>query len=156
MEFINKFRSSYDKLKITMTYILLYIVTIVVGSKVDYAYTSITENAYIILIINTILFIFLIKLFNVKFKAVKWFIIGIMTCFFICIVDRGYFLSGFQQSMINKSIIPFITYPLNIILLPFAGLFDWLYSIGMFDLSVIIIPVYFLLLLFIFKKMCRY
>lgn len=155
MNFINKLRSSYDKFKIIIIYILLYIVTILVGNKIDYDYTSITENAYIILIINTILFILLIKLFNVKFKVVKSFIIGIMICFFICIIDRGYFLSGFQESMIDNSIIPFITYPLNIILLPFVGIFDWLYAIGMFNLSIIIIPIYFLILLFILKKIVK-
>lgn len=155
MNFLNKIRGINETLKLVIIYIFLYASSLVVGFKVDNKYTPMTENAHIIIITNTILFIVLVKLFNVKFKFVRNFIIGLMTLFIVFIVDKDYFLSGFQQATPNDNILSFITYPLNIILLPFVGIFEALYNFGLFDFSFIIVPIYFLFLIFAMKKICK-
>lgn len=155
MNFLNKLRSINETLKLVIIYIFLYASSLVVGFKVDNKYTTMTENVYVILIINTILFIGLAKIFNVKFKKVRNFIIGLMAFFIVFIIDKDYFLSWFHQSTPNDSILSFITYPLNIILLPFVGIFEALYNFGLFDFSFIIVPMYFLFLIFVMKKICK-
>ena len=155
MNFLNKLRSINETLKLVIIYIFLYASSLAVGFKVDNKYTPMTENAHVILIINTILFIGLVKIFSVKFKKVRNFIIGLMAFFIVFIVDKDYFLSGFQQSTPNDNILSFITYPLNIILLPFVGIFEALYNFGLFDFSFIIVPIYFLFLIFAMKKICE-
>lgn len=155
MNFLNKLRSINETLKLVIIYIFLYASSLVVGFKVDNKYTPMTENAHVILIINTILFIGLVKIFSVKFKKVRNFIIGLMAFFIVFIIDKDYFLSWFYQSTPNDSILSFITYPLNIILLPFVGIFEALYNFGLFDFSFIIVPMYFLFLIFDMKKICK-
>ncbi|MDZ5253630.1 hypothetical protein [Clostridium sp. LIBA-8841] len=155
MNFLNKLRSINETLKLVIIYIFLYASSLVVGFKVDNKYTPMTENAHVILIINTILFIGLVKIFSVKFKKVRNFIIGLMAFFIVFIIDKDYFLSWFYQSTPNDSILSFITYPLNIILLPFVGMFEVLYNFGLFDFSFIIVPMYFLFLIFVMKKICK-
>lgn len=155
MNFLSKLRSINETLKLVIIYILLYITTLNVGFMVDKEYTPMTENAHIILIINTILFIGLVKLFNAKFKWVRNFIIGVMLFFIVFIIDKDYFLSWFYQSTPNDNILSFITYPLNIILLPFVGIFEILYNLGVFDFSFIIVPMYFFFLIFFMKKICK-
>lgn len=155
MNFLNKLRSINETLKFVIIYIFLYASSLVVGFKVDNKYTPMTENAHVILIINTIFFIGLVKIFSVKFKKVRNFIIGLMAFFIVFIIDKDYFLSWFYQSTPNDSILSFITYPLNIILLPFVGIFEALYNFGLFDFSFIIVPMYFLFLIFVMKKICK-
>lgn len=155
MNFLNKLRSINETLKLVIIYIFLYASSLVVGFKVDNKYTPMTENAHVILIINTIFFIGLVKIFSVKFKKVRNFIIGLMAFFIVFIIDKDYFLSWFYQSTPNDSILSFITYPLNIILLPFVGIFEALYNFGLFDFSFIIVPMYFLFLIFVMKKICK-
>lgn len=155
MNFLNKLRSINETLKFVIIYIFLYASSLVVGFKVDNKYTPMTENAHVILIINTIFFFGLVKIFSVKFKKVRNFIIGLMAFFIVFIIDKDYFLSWFYQSTPNDSILSFITYPLNIILLPFVGIFEALYNFGLFDFSFIIVPMYFLFLIFVMKKICK-
>ncbi|MBU3106207.1 hypothetical protein [Clostridium gasigenes] len=145
-----------DRYKLILIYFILFIQSLVLAYlfDVDGIYVRAEINSIVIInIINIIIFITLSKIFKVKSSSVTKFLLVILVLFSELIIDKEYLLSFYTQST-PQSIFPFylLSELISIILLPFGGIFDFLYVIGVYDLAFLIIPCFILSISLISRK----
>ncbi|GAA0084814.1 hypothetical protein UT300007_12530 [Clostridium sp. CTA-7] len=152
-----------DIYKLTLIHLLLFIQTIVIGYLFDFnnkyeIYVRMNSGyaaiiSIILLIINVIVFTVLAKKFNVRSSSVIFYYIFILLLFSVLIIDKDYLLSAYKLSTpIELLPLGYLSPIVNIILLPFVFIFDFLYIIGVYDFSYIIIPCFIGLIIVINRK----
>lgn len=141
-----------DRCKLILIHIILCILSLAIGKITKRPYRYINDFSWMILLVNTIIFLILIRQFKVKENSVIKYLLIILGVFIILIIDKDYFYSIYTQST------PDITFPYSIlilsyiIVLPFILIFDFIYTLNLFDMAFIIIPSYIIMLMISSKK----
>lgn len=130
----------------TFKIIIIYLITTIVsmimaGLVVEYDYIKSELKNYLwVLIIFTILFLILIRLFKVKFKAVLIFL-GVITFLLLFILlNLDYFIS--IASTPDEGIFPIMTFIALYATIPFQCVINTLVGYDIGKLSYIILPIY--------------
>ena len=144
-----------DRYKLIVIHLILFISTFGIGVITEKTYVYVNKFSWIILLVNTILFLILIKQFRVKENSIMKYLLIILGIFIILIIDKDYFYSSYIQSTPNI-IFPYSILILsNIIILPFVPIFDCIYTLNLFNISFIMIPSYIIILMIASKKVLK-
>lgn len=135
-----------DGFKILTVYFITIVVSIIVANLVvKYEYIkSYLRNYFWVLIIFTILFVILIRLFKVKYKSVLIFLGTIMFLLLFALLNLDLFIS--RWSTTNEIIFPIISLVAIYATLPFQSVINTLVGYDLGELSYIILPTYMLVL----------
>lgn len=144
-----------DRYKLIIIHLILFISAFGIGVITKNSYRYVNKISWVILLVNTILFLILIKQFKVKENSIIKYLLIILGIFIILIIDKDYFYSSYIQSTPNI-IFPYSILILsNVIILPFISIFDCIYMLNLFNISFIIIPSYIIILMIITKKVLK-
>lgn len=144
-----------DRYKLIIIHIIVFISAFGIGVITEKPYRYVNKFSWVILLVNTILFLILIKQFKVKENSIIKYLLIILGIFIILIIDKDYFYSLYIQSTPNI-IFPYSILILsNVITLPFVAIFDCIYMLNLFNISFIIIPSYIIILMIITKKVLK-
>lgn len=135
------------KYPLLIIYLSMFIPTFILYEMFSNPYKYYNEGSLFILLFNTILFLTLIKLFKINKKKIIIFFFIILILFIIPIIDKDLFYSTYVQSTPNQLMFPIVDAIISMILAPFILIFDYLYSLGVFDLCYLLIPLYIILLM---------
>lgn len=139
-----------QNLKEVYKIIIIYFITTVVSMisvKFIVKYEFVQENLknYIwILLIFTLIFLILVKLFKVRFKSVVIFFSIIMFLLIFVMINLDRFFSPWSTP--SKEIFPFISYIALYTTIPFQIVINVLLGFRIEHLSYIIVPIYILLM----------
>ena len=97
-----------DRYKLMIIHLILFISTLGIGMITEKPYRYVNEFSWVILLVNTIVFLILINQFKVKENSVMKYLLIILGIFIILIIDKDYFYSSYLQST------PDIIYPFSI------------------------------------------
>ncbi len=144
-----------DRYKLMIIHLILFISTLGIGMITEKPYRYVNEFSWVILLVNTIVFLILINQFKVKENSVMKYLLIILGIFIILIIDKDYFYSSYIQST-PDIIFPFSILLLsNVIILPFVPIFDCIYILNLFNMSFIMIPLYIVMLMNVSKKVLK-
>ena len=144
-----------DRYKLMIIDLILFISTLGIGMITEKPYRYVNEFSWVILLVNTIVFLILINQFKVKENSVMKYLLIILGIFIILIIDKDYFYSSYIQST-PDIIFPFSILLLsNVIILPFVPIFDCIYILNLFNMSFIMIPLYIVMLMNVSKKVLK-
>lgn len=144
-----------DRYKLIIIHLILFISAFGIGAITEKPYRYVNKFSWVILLVNTILFLILIKHFKVKENSIIKYLLIILGIFIILIIDKDYFYSAYIQSTPNI-IFPYSILILsNVITLPFVAIFDCIYILKLFNISFIIIPSYIIILMITSKKVLK-
>lgn len=135
-----------DTYKILIIYLISTIVTMLAADYlVEYDYIkSCLKNYLLVLIVFTLIFLILIKIFKIRFKSVLIFLGIIMFLLIFLLLNIDFFIS--IASTPNKDIFPIITFISIYTTLPFQSLINALVGYDIAYLSYIIVPIYMIML----------
>lgn len=139
MERIQNLKEIY---KIIIIYFITTVVSMISG-KLIVKYEFVQENLknYIwILLIFTLIFLMLVKLFKVRFKSVVIFFSIIMFLLIFVMINLDRFFSPWSTP--SKEIFPFISYIALYTTIPFQIVINVLLGFRIEHLSYIIVPIY--------------
>lgn len=144
-----------DRYKLIIIHLILFISALGIGVITKNSYRYFNKISWVILLVNTILFLILINQFKVKENSIIKYLLIILGIFIILIIDKDYFYSSYIQSTPN-TIFPYSILLLsNVITLPFVDIFYCIYMLNLFNISFIIIPSYIIILMIITKKVLK-
>ena len=143
---MKKLTTIKDIYKILIIYFITTISSMAVaGWLVEYDYIKIYLRNYLwVLIMFTLIFLILIKLFKVKFKSVLIFLGIIMVLLTFLLLNTDFFIS--IASTPNPIIFPLITFIAMYTTLPFQSVINALVGYDIGYLSYIIVPIYMVVL----------
>ena len=87
-----------DRYKLIIIHLILFILTLGISVITEKPYRYVNEFSWVILLVNTILFLILINQFKVKENSVMKYLLIILGIFIILIIDKDYFYSLYIQS----------------------------------------------------------
>lgn len=144
-----------DRYKLIIIHLILFILTLGISVITEKPYRYVNEFSWVILLVNTILFLILINQFKVKENSVMKYLLIILGIFIILIIDKDYFYSLYIQST-SDIIFPYSILILsNFIILPFLPIFDCIYILNLFNMPFIMIPLYIIILMNVSKKVLK-
>ncbi|MBC5628971.1 hypothetical protein H8S20_08710 [Clostridium sp. NSJ-6] len=144
-----------DRYKLTIIHLILFISALGIGVITEKPYRYVNEFSWVILLVNTMLFLILIKQFKVKENSIIKYLLIILGIFIILIIDKDYFYSSYIQST-PDIIFPYSILILsNVLIVPFVFIFDCIYTLNLFNISFIIIPLYIIILMIASKKVLK-
>lgn len=134
---------------------LIYLVTVVISNIVALCffpkYPEISSLGFVMLF-NIILFLIIIKCFNIPKHLILKLIILIEILFIPLIIDSNYFISSYIQSTPTTFFPESILALLATVLYPHTNIFYILFKLNISEISFIIIPCYFLCIYAIIKR----
>lgn len=144
-----------DRYKLIIIHLILFILTLCIGVITEKPYRYVNEFSWVILLVNTMIFLILIKQFKVKENSVMKYLLIILGIFIILIIDKDYFYSSYIQST-PDIIFPYSILILsNVVILPFVPIFGCIYILNLFNMSFIMIPLYIIILMNVSKKVLK-
>ena len=144
-----------DRYKLMIIHLILFISTLGIGMITEKPYRYVNEFSWVILLVNTIVFLILINQFKVKENSVMKYLLIILGIFIILIIDKDYFYSSYIQST-PDIIFPYSILILsNVLIVPFVFIFNCIYTLNLFNISFIIIPLYIIILMIASKKVLK-
>ena len=84
-----------DRYKLMIIHLILFISTLGIGMITEKPYRYVNEFSWVILLVNTIVFLILINQFKVKENSVMKYLLIILGIFIILIIDKDYFYSSY-------------------------------------------------------------
>lgn len=139
------------KLQLSIIYLIMVATSNIVALCFTPKSPKILSVGFLILL-NIIVFMILVKYFNIPKPLILKFIILIGTLFIPLIIDNDYFISSYIQStpvtFFPESILSILT----ILLYPYTSIFYILFKLNLSEISFIIIPCCFLCIYNIIKN----
>lgn len=141
----NRICNLRDRYKLLILYILLFIQTMILGHFLN-LYDMYNPQLYAkktgaISIISIVFVIVVSKILKVNYKNIIKFWVVILVLLSCLIIDNGYLYSSYIQSTyVEVPILSYFTPFIYLILIPFRGIFDLAYLMGVYKLSYIIVP----------------
>ena len=152
---MNKLISIKEICKILIIYFITTIVAMIVaGVIVEHEFYNELKNYLWVLIIFTLLFLFLIKLFRVKFKSVLIFLGIIMFLLLFILLNLEFFVS--IASAPNADIFPTMLWIALYTTLPFQSVINLLVGYNIESLSYLILPTYMVTLSLLSYKVLKF
>lgn len=138
---MNKLINLKEAYKILIIYFITTIATMIVaGVIVEHEFYNELKNYLWVLIIFTLLFLVLIKLFKVKFKSVLIFLGIIMFLLLFILLNLDFFVSIASEP--NADIFPTMFWIALYTTLLFQGVINLLVGYNIESLSYLILPIY--------------
>ena len=152
---MNKLISIKEICKILIIYFITTIVAMIVaGVIVEHEFYNELKNYLWVLIIFTLLFLFLIKLFRVKFKSVLIFLGIIMFLLLFILLNLEFFVSIASEP--NADIFPTMLWIALYTTLPFQSVINLLVGYNIESLSYLILPTYMVTLSLLSYKVLKF
>ncbi|AOY53479.1 hypothetical protein [Clostridium perfringens] len=152
---MNKLISIKEICKILIIYFITTIVAMIVaGVIVEHEFYNELKNYLWVLIIFTLLFLFLIKLFRVKFKSVLIFLGIIMFLLLFILLNLEFFVSIASEP--NEDIFPTMFWLALYTTLPFQSVINLLVGYNIESLSYLILPTYMVTLSLLSYKVLKF
>ncbi|WP_138329660.1 hypothetical protein [Clostridium perfringens] len=152
---MNKLINLKETCKILIIYFITTIATMIVaGVIVEHEFYNELKNYLWVLIIFTLLFLFLIKLFRVKFKSVLIFFGIIMFLLLFILLNLEFFVS--IASAPNADIFPTMLWIALYTTLPFQSVINLLVGYNIESLSYLILPIYMVTLSLLSYKVLKF
>ncbi|MDK0734373.1 hypothetical protein P7A61_02215 [Clostridium perfringens] len=152
---MNKLINLKETCKILIIYFITTIATMIVaGVIVEHEFYNELKNYLWVLIIFTLLFLVLIKLFRVKFKSVLIFLGIIMFLLLFILLNLDFFVS--IASAPNADIFPTMLWIALYTTLPFQSVINLLVGYNIESLSYLILPIYMVTLSLLSYKVLKF
>ena len=152
---MNKLINLKETCKILIIYFITTIATMIVaGVIVEHEFYNELKNYLWVLIIFTLLFLVLIKLFRVKFKSVLIFLGIIMFLLLFILLNLDFFVS--IASAPNADIFPTMLWIALYTTLPFQSVINLLVGYNIESLSYLILPIYMVRLSLLSYKVLKF
>ncbi|WP_415319182.1 hypothetical protein [Clostridium perfringens] len=152
---MNKLINIKEVCKILIIYFITTIAAMIVaGVIVEHEFYNELKNYLWVLIIFTLLFLFLIKLFRVKFKSVLIFFGIIMFLLLFILLNLEFFVS--IASAPNADIFPTMLWIALYTTLPFQSVINLLVGYNIESLSYLILPIYMVTLSLLSYKVLKF
>ena len=152
---MNKLINLKEACKILIIYFITTIATMIVaGVIVEHEFYNELKNYLWVLIIFTLLFLVLIKLFKVKFKSVLIFLGIIMFLLLFILLNLEFFVS--IASAPNADIFPTMLWIALYTTLPFQSVINLLVGYNIESLSYLILPIYMITLSLLSYKVLKF
>lgn len=139
------------KLQLSIIYFIMVAISNIVALCFTPELPEILSVGFLILL-NIIVFMLLVKYFNIPKPLILKFIILIGTLFIPLIIDNDYFISSYIQSTPVTFFPEIILAILTILLYPYTGIFYILFKLNISKIAFIIIPCCFLCIYNIIKS----